>query len=373
MGEIAKVVVTCPVRRLGSLMDFSPLLHGLAKHFAARLVLASLSSQASSLWRHKIKEVELLGGKGGSSKGGRVLGIPLADDGGTSIEAYDQLVKHTPPQSYRIGIDRAKVSIERYFDEDDFHSPPYLRERPDYFDRVIQTKGETFPRPIILNAYLEVLKAALEEDGEGTAFASLTEEEKRPLIWTGPEERRIAEEYFYRQKLLPERTIGFHLTAGSYCVYRDIWPRELFLAVARHFIERGYSVLAVTGGFGNCYHGADKSVVLHRAFIEALRASYGSSVFRHAFSLFHGETLAQAEVIRRCAVFLSAETGPAHLASAVGTPKVTIAASQRQADLWMLTGARDFGFVSRRKESAPRAAAVIEAMEKILCPADKAS
>ncbi len=185
----------------------------------------------------------------------------------------------------------------------------------------------------------------------------------RPILWTSWSDRLAARKYFSENGLDPENTIAFHLTANSHDAYKDMLPRSDFLKVARHFIGRGFSVLMVSGSLFNSDPLRDRSYRTHLSFMEAL----GSPACR----LFYGNCLAEAEIIRLCRALLSGETGVAHIASAVETPKLTIAATMFQTGLFLMTGPNDREFIVEGAEMFdqnifPKASEVIEAMEGVL-------
>ena len=86
------------------------------------------------------------------------------------------------------------------------------------------------------------------------------------------------------------------------------WPAERYAEVVRRLEARGFTVV-LTGG--------DGERALNRRIVE--RAGGGAIDLAGRTDL---RTL--AALIQRCAVFLAPDTGPAHLAAAVGTPLVAL-------------------------------------------------
>lgn len=85
-----------------------------------------------------------------------------------------------------------------------------------------------------------------------------------------------------------------------------LWPPGCFAAVARHLGRRGLPSLVVWGGAKE-----------HDLAAEVVRAAEGSAHLAPETSLCELAALA-----RRAAIFVSADTGPLHVAAAVGTPCV---------------------------------------------------
>ncbi|MCX5750540.1 MAG: hypothetical protein NT099_02525 [Candidatus Saganbacteria bacterium] len=368
-----RVIVSCPVKRLGSLMDFSPVLEGMSRFFPGRTVLVPMSRQAEHLWRYKLDDMrekgEALDVRGNRPniirellERQRVLGIPLTDDYGTGAETLSQMLKLTPEAACWVG----SKETEDYFrkcarDLIPVEVAPILKQ---YLSHVVDATP-----PTVIHGSVAVIQKALELSGQELP----ADFRAQPLVWTSDREVETAEGFFQRGGLEAGRTIGMHLASASYDVDRFIWPWRNFAEVADHFLEQNFQILLVTGSFFSGTHpGRDNYAWQdHREFMQELQKKHPSR--RENVKLFYGDVLAEAEVIRRCRTFLSAETGPAHLASAVGTPKVTIAASEDQKFFWLLTGERDFGFVSMRGKQrghrdifSPEVDTVIEAMESIL-------
>lgn len=331
-----------------------------------------MSSQAINLWKYKLgqmkeEKIAIMDEKGlqqtflrDKMMRTRVLGIPFADDQRRALDAYRILQRYTAETSCRIGPDLIPTVIEDYYSNDEDYSP--WGTRNNCFNHTINTQSPDFPQPHILHSYMQTIQKAVEIDGS----ALPKDLPAQPLTWTSDKERESVETFFAHHGLQTNQTIGLHLTAGSYDVYKNIWSQTRFVSLSQHFAERGYQILLITGSLADPLPPAerDKGWQIHQAFLDTLK-SFPS--MKRPPLLFYGTTLEDAEVIRRCAVFISAETGPAHLASAVGTPKVTIAASSFQAKRWMLTSQQDYGFISEGNGiSAPTVEQMIAATESIL-------
>lgn len=89
----------------------------------------------------------------------------------------------------------------------------------------------------------------------------------------------------------------------------NIWPAERFAKLAERLLAEPEVRVAVTGG------------PIAKELCDTIAAPHGDRVWRAdgAFSL-----LGSAELIRRASAFVTGDTGPMHIAAAVGTPLVAI-------------------------------------------------
>lgn len=89
----------------------------------------------------------------------------------------------------------------------------------------------------------------------------------------------------------------------------NIWPAERFEKLAERLLAEPGVRVAVTGG------------PVAKELCDTIAAAHGDKVWRAdgAFSL-----LGSAELIRRASAFVTGDTGPMHIAAAVGTPLVAI-------------------------------------------------
>jgi len=354
-------------------MDLSPFIDGAINRFGQRTVLG-LSSQALSLYRNRLPEAKKQGAEifklaedhpkkapvvfperiTEMLKEGANLVMPVSDDRETSKQA-GRIVRSMP---------NALITGTDCFQEGLYSIEELLgQEFPfNFVNNVVRTDGEDVPCPIFLNGHLKLLQTASQIDSSG--IMQIKDENRRPLIWTTDRDKQLAEDVFRRNGFFPENTIAFHLTANSHYTYRDMMSKKNFLEVARHFISRGFSILLVTGNiFNGTISTYDKSYRIHSDFLSTLDSP--------ACRLFYGDCLVEAEVIRLCRALLSGETGVAHLASAVGIPKVTIAATSYQTGHFLMTGPCDKEFFVREStffesKRLPKASEIITAMEEIL-------
>ena len=370
---------------LGSCLDLGPALHKAFKAFNAEgtRTIISASRNAAHLFRHRFEEAAAQGTRiivpGPSyqrsfeeirtllaAPGANCLGIPFADNRITSEDSYLGLHKLTPLSGIRIGLtnvaNSVKWAFKRYTDEDrpDYSFDPGLGIRGAYFDHEIEPGFPAVNTPFFLNANLEAVNLAARLAGLEHSIRGGTE--KRPMIWTSPKEVEAARRFFDQNSLAPETTIGIHLTASSGDPYKDMLSEDDFFAVSKYFINNGHTVLLVAGNtFGTPPNSADENYDTHIGFLDRLKSEYSSSRYQNSFRMFYGDVLTQAEIIRLCGRgFLSGETGPAHLASAVGTPKVTIASRQAQADMYMMLSPFEIGLIGLQTYQT-----VIETMKQL--------
>jgi len=372
--QFQRVTAICPIKRLGSLMDLSPFIDGAINRFGQRTVLG-LSAQALSLYRNRLSEAkeeqnieifrlaEDYPKKTPAAfperitdilKEGENLIMPVSDDRETSKQA-GRAVRSMP---------NALITATDCFQEGLYSIEDFLgQEFPfDFVNAVVRTDGEDVPCPLFLNGHLKLLQAAFKTDSGNNM--NIEESDRKPVIWTAGSDKAKAKDFFNDNGLSSENTIAFHLTANSHYAYRDMMSKKNFLAAARYFISRGFSVLLVTGSIltGNISK-YDKSYRIHSDFLNALDSP--------ACRLFYGDCLVEAEVIRLCRMLLSGETGVAHLASAVGTPKITVAATSYQTGHFLMTGPYDKEFFVREStflesKRLPKASEIIAAAEDIL-------
>ncbi len=155
--------------------------------------------------------------------------------------------------------------------------------------------------------------------------------------------------------------VGIHPSAS--CPSRR-WPVERFAAVADAIIEKaGYKVLILAAGD------------------DLKAANMVKDKMKHAPALAVGLTIPQtAAILKRCRFFISTDTGPAHIASAMGTPCITIF-GRKQPGLgpvrWMPQGDRvivlhkDAGCTECLAHKCKKRFACLEAItvDEVLCAA----
>lgn len=373
-NQVQRAVIVCPITRLGSLMDLAPFINGAINRFGPRTVLG-LSRQARMLYRNRLSEASekqqitafTLADSYPKRKPailpqdinrlfcqGTNLVMPVGDDPETSKQAGR--VAGSIRNRYIIGTNlfcEGLYSIEEFFHQEFTFG---------FLDLKVEADGEDVPCPLFLNGHLKLLQTAAGIDAQDIEAAD--DPERKPIIWTTDTDKQLAEDFFRKKGISPENTIALHLTANSHHVYRNMMSKNNFLRIARHFISKGFSVLLVAGSiFNTSLSLYDKNYGTHLDFLETLDSP--------ACKMFFGDCLVEAEVIRLCRILLSGETGVAHLASAVGTPKVTIAANYFQDAHFLMTGPSDREFVVRKAsffdtKRFPKAGEVIEAMENIL-------
>ena len=119
-----------------------------------------------------------------------------------------------------------------------------------------------------------------------------------------PEESRRSVDAWWKTLALPDAPAVMNPGAGW---TSKLWPTERFAAVARQLGRRHGLVSLVVWGGGSEREAAERIVA----------ASEGEAIMAPATSLTE-----LAEVAARARVFLSSDTGPLHLAAAMGTPCV---------------------------------------------------
>ena len=131
--------------------------------------------------------------------------------------------------------------------------------------------------------------------------------DKRPSMLIAPRFEKWADELFAREGLVPEdKLLGIHPSAS--CISK-IWPVERFAQVADILADKyGFKVIIFASA-------RDKRIA------QALKEHMRHSVINLAGRTSVGEL---AAAIKRCRIFISNDSGPVHIACAVGVPVISI-------------------------------------------------
>lgn len=158
-------------------------------------------------------------------------------------------------------------------------------------------------------------------------YLGIHPKEKRLFMGVGPDIETWVRELFIREGIKEgDKLLAIH--PGASCPSK-IWPNERFAQVADRLVERlGFKVIIVAG---------PKDTILAQSVAGNMR--------HPAVDLAGKTSVAQlAGVLKRCRLFISNDSGPVHVACAVGTPVVSIF-GRSQAGLgpkrWGPSGARD--------------------------------
>ncbi|MCX5751151.1 MAG: hypothetical protein NT099_05750 [Candidatus Saganbacteria bacterium] len=337
------------IAKLGSLMDVAPMLRKMQEHFPGRVVLFRQSAEADRLWRHwlrymvekegaiDLRDPHLYREREAFARSHRMGAAHVADLFTVVEEGYSSL--------QFLGVDSRVVgqqSSNGYLNDPGSEGPDISVERDPYFNHVINLPA--LPKPAFMRAALKMVEYLVRVDREDPSF-SLGDSQICPVLWTTNQEVEAAARFFVEKRLASEKTIGLHLTANTFNSFNGMLARKEFMDLARYLIQHGLTVLLITGtldGVKPPEERGDKWQV-HQQFYEELRTETPDQV-----EIFYGDVLVQGEIMRRCKFFVSPETGPAHVASAVGVPKLTIAADGFQVDNFLLTGPEDFRFIAPR-------------------------
>ncbi|WP_298432749.1 glycosyltransferase family 9 protein [Geobacter sp.] len=130
--------------------------------------------------------------------------------------------------------------------------------------------------------------------------------DRRLELPLGPDDVRWAKEMIAREKLGNRQLVALNLGA-SHPVNR--WPVEHFAALAGRLSQELDAVVLLVGG------GADRELA------DAVLSRISSPVVD---LVGHTSLLQLGAMLRRCSVVVSGDTGPMHLATAVGTPVVAL-------------------------------------------------
>lgn len=120
--------------------------------------------------------------------------------------------------------------------------------------------------------------------------------------------QKWADEFLAGQRRHGERKLAGMLCGAMYGAAKQ-WLPERFAELARRLTEAGLAEALIVGGPGEVELARD---VDREARVPLINAAGKTSVLR------------LAALIKRCSVFVSNDTGPMHVADAVGTPIVAI-------------------------------------------------
>lgn len=177
--------------------------------------------------------------------------------------------------------------------------------------KLIEPLGATYPGLPLERKYLAT---------NGTSFinaASLQSANSNIRVPTGPEmfpllsanaDREDVDSWLSARDFDPSRerlvVLNPHCRKEA-----NIWPAERFVQLADRLLAEPETRVAVSGG------------PIAKELCDTIAARHGDRVWRAdgAFSL-----LGSAELIRRASAFVTGDTGPMHIAAAVGTPIVAL-------------------------------------------------
>lgn len=126
-------------------------------------------------------------------------------------------------------------------------------------------------------------------------------------LWPGPDDECYAEKLLCRSEVAGKTIIALN-PGASHPVNR--WPAIQFTLLAERLVkEGGYGVLLVGGGEDD---------------LRLAREITGSATVPILNLVGKTTILALGAVLRRCSVLVSGDTGPMHVATAVGTPVVAL-------------------------------------------------
>jgi ADP-heptose:LPS heptosyltransferase len=158
-------------------------------------------------------------------------------------------------------------------------------------------------------------------------YLGIRPKDKKLFMGLSPETKAWVKELFIREGVKEsDRLLAIH--PGASCPSK-VWPNERFAQVADRLIERlGFKVIIVAG---------PKDTILAQSVAGNMRYP--------AVDLAGKTSVAQlAGVLKHCRLFISNDSGPVHVACAVGIPVISIF-GRSQAGLspkrWGPSGARD--------------------------------
>ena len=158
-------------------------------------------------------------------------------------------------------------------------------------------------------------------------FLGIEPQDKVPFMPIKNESEAWVRELFKQEHINQEdKLLAIHLSAS--CPSR-IWPPERFAEVAEELARR---------------HGF-KVVVVASSKDFAIAESIAKNIHHRVVNLAGKTSLSQlASLIKKCALFISSDSGPAHIASAVGTPVLCLFGRSQKGlspKRWMTVGKQD--------------------------------
>lgn len=150
-------------------------------------------------------------------------------------------------------------------------------------------------------------KHELEYNLDLVRYLGIEPKDKALFMPIKPESERWVEELFKQEGIKKsDRLLAIH--PGASCPSK-IWPNERFAEVADRLMERyGFKVLVIAG---------PKDVALTQGLIKHLH--------KPAVNLAGKTSVSQlASILKQCHLFISNDSGPVHIAAALGTPVISI-------------------------------------------------
>lgn len=127
-----------------------------------------------------------------------------------------------------------------------------------------------------------------------------------PRLILSEEARTFARQWLREQDWHEIPVVAFHPGTSS---RERVWPPERFIELGRLIVERLNARILITAGPGEESLGQD--------IAEAIGGGY-------ARMAAIGHLLRLAALLESCALFVASDTGPLHMAAAVGTPVVAV-------------------------------------------------
>jgi len=158
------------------------------------------------------------------------------------------------------------------------------------YTRIIPTEG--------------ALKSEMERHRDFLQGLGISAPALQPLIWTTADDDRFADEFFSRHGLDPQKTVACYPSGQWAGKFYERYPE----ALNGPLLDNGLSVI-MFGGAGEWELNAR---LLDDLDVPGVNAA-GETTIRQT-----------AAIIRRCRIGVGADTGTAHIASAVGTPHVVL-------------------------------------------------
>lgn len=136
----------------------------------------------------------------------------------------------------------------------------------------------------------------------------ITDEERFPSVYVGPRAERFAQNFF-KDNGVTERDLKIGFQVGAF-TKEKMWPAEHFRALARMLQKEFNAKIVITGS----RHEAQTIITTLTANMEE----------KPVIAAGKTDIIETAAIIKQCHLFVSNDTGPMHIAAALGIPVIAL-------------------------------------------------
>ena len=240
---------------------------------------------------------------------------PYAKDIVAGNPYLDELIIYDKDKKHRSWISSLKFALklkQKRFDLATILHPTNRVHLITFFAGITRRVGYDFKMGFLLTDRIKHTKQLgqkheLEYNLDLLRYLGIEPKEKNIFMPISPESEQWLEELF-KEEGIKEKDKLLALHPGASCPSK-IWPNERFAEVGDRLVEKyGFRVLIVAG---------PKDTTLAQKVIKNMR--------HPAINLAGKTSVSQlASTLKRCRLFISNDSGPVHIASALGTPVISI-------------------------------------------------